>query len=228
MESAFPASRVALISAMTDSLAPIKAAFAEHWPEARLASVVDESLETDRARGDYAGPSFEARLRALAEYAASLEVGAVLFTCSAFAGEIGAVRAASALPVRRPDEALLARATERGEPVCILITFEPTRRALELQLDELRRARPGLPPVRVEVVPGALAALRAGKGDRHDELIAARAAAASEPTLALGQYSMTRAAAAVAARAGRAPLSGPACAVAELRATLGARTRRPA
>jgi hypothetical protein len=42
--------RIALVHALKHSIVPIEAAFASHWPEARLMNLLDDSLSADVAR----------------------------------------------------------------------------------------------------------------------------------------------------------------------------------
>ena len=81
------APRIALIHATPASIAPIEAAFAQHWPDARdrLQSILDDSLSRDAVEaGDGLGPAFNARMLDLCGYAVRNGADAVLFTCSAF------------------------------------------------------------------------------------------------------------------------------------------------
>jgi len=207
--------RIGLIHATPLAVEPTLSAFAQHWPEAQIVSLLDESLQSDVDNRGYDGPSFTLRILALAEYQVANGARGLLFTCSAFSEAIKAAGRAMDVPVLRPDEAAIEHALAMSRPVRILATFPPTLRVVRGLVDEFRDD-PGQ-PVCYSLVKGALEAIRKGDPARHDALIADSAARASEPVLVLGQYSMARAAALVEQQTGRAPITGPAHAVRMLR-----------
>jgi hypothetical protein len=210
--------RIALIHALRHSVAPVAAAFAKLWPEARLANLLDDSLSADLARDGALTPAMTDRFLALARYAQGCGADGILFTCSAFGPCIAACATALApLPVLRPNEAMIEEALEAAGPggrIGLLATFAPTLAAMPAEFG------PG-----VVVVPclaaGALAALDAGDVAGHD----AAAAEASRglrdcAVIALAQFSLARAAVAVAAATGRPVLTTSDSAVRKLRRLL--------
>jgi len=207
--------RIGLIHATPLAIEPALAAFTAHWPEAAPVNLLDESLQSDADDTGYDGPSFTQRILALAKYQVANGAKALLFTCSAFSDAIKAAARALDVPVLRPDEAAIERALGIGPPVRVLATFSPTLRVVRGLVEEFRDDPDQ--PVGFTLVEGALDAMRTGDGARHDRLIAEAAAAATEPVLVLGQYSMARAATLVEQRAGREPITGPAHAVRMLR-----------
>ncbi|MGY2934384.1 hypothetical protein ACVWZ6_003986 [Bradyrhizobium sp. GM6.1] len=88
--------RIALIHALKHSIAPIEAAFAKVWPEARLMNLLDDSLSSDLARDGKLNDAMTERFLALGRYAAATGADAILFTCSAFGPCIEAVARAHA------------------------------------------------------------------------------------------------------------------------------------
>ena len=66
--------RIALIHALKHSIAPIEAAFATAWPEARLMNLLDDSLSADLARDGKLNDAMTDRFLALGDYEA--ETGA--------------------------------------------------------------------------------------------------------------------------------------------------------
>lgn len=215
--------RIALIHALAHSLAPIEAAFARLWPEARRTNLLDDSLSADLARDGALTPAMTGRFLALARYAADSGADGILFTCSAFGPCIEACAAALApMPVLKPNEAMieeavaLAGATGR---VGLLASFAPTLASMP---PEFAAAAPGL-RLQPCLAEGALAALDAGDGPGHDAA-AGRAAAALAgcDAVALAQFSLARAAEAVAHATGRPVLTTPDSAVRKLRRMLGA------
>ncbi|WP_439814328.1 arylsulfatase [Zavarzinia sp. CC-PAN008] len=212
------AMRIGLIHALRQSPPPIEAAFALGWPQAVLEQVLDTSLSEDLARDGALGPAMTDRFLVHGRAMAARGVDAILFTCSAFGPCIDAVaHALRPLPVRKPNAAMVAEATAIGRRIALVATFGPT-------LDTM----PAEFPPDVTIVPilaeGALAALAAGDVAGHDRLAAQAAArgAAGCDVIALAQFSLARAAPAVAAATGLPVLTTPEAAVRELKAALGA------
>ena len=119
--------RIALIHALKHSIAPIEAAFAKAWPEARLMNLLDDSLSADLAQEGRLNDAMAERFLALGRYAAATGADAILFTCSAFGPCIEEVaRAHAPMPVLKPNEAMIERAAAMGRRIGLLSTFPPT------------------------------------------------------------------------------------------------------
>ena len=104
--------RIALIHALTHSIAPINDAFARDWPEAVRMNLMDDSLSADLARsGRWLDNAMHRRFIALGDYAVSSGADGILFTCSAFGPCIEAVAARHpGIPVLKPNEAMVTQA----------------------------------------------------------------------------------------------------------------------
>jgi hypothetical protein len=219
--------RIALIHALRHSPPPIEAAFATAWPEAVLMNLLDDSLSADLARQGALTPAMTERFLTLGRYATGTGADGILFTCSAFGPCIEAVATEQVgTPVLKPNEAMiddavaaaLAAARGRRPRIGLLASFAPTLVSMPPEF-----------PDSVEIVPmlaeGALAALDRGEPLEHDRL-AAEAAKRFESipggvdVIALAQFSLARAASAVAAATGRPVFTTPASAVARLRSLL--------
>lgn len=208
--------RIALIHALRHSPPPIEAAFRAAWPEAVLMNLLDDSLSADLSREGHLTPAMTARFLTLARYAAGTGADGILFTCSAFGPCIEACAAELApLPVLKPNEAMFEDLLALGaRRVGLLASFPGT----------LASMPPEFPPA-TQVVPclaeGALAALDAGDAAAHDRLAAEAARRIADcDAIVLGQFSLARAAAAVAQATGRPVLTTPGSAVAKLRRVL--------
>ncbi|MEZ2297023.1 aspartate/glutamate racemase family protein [Variovorax sp. RCC_210] len=200
--------RIALIHALSHSVAPINEAFARDWPEAVRMNLLDDSLSADLARdGKGLDAAMHERFQRLAQYAVDTGARGILFTCSAFGPCIEAVaRRHAGIPVLKPNEAMVEEAAEKvAETMAqgqgrlgLIATFAPTLASMppEFASDtELETA----------LAEGALDALNAGDTQRHDALIAAQAAALRErgcTRIALAQFSMARARTACEAASG--------------------------
>jgi len=212
--------RIALIHALAHSVAPVNEAFERAWPEAVRMNLLDDSLSADLARDGGLDGRMTERFLALGEYAFRTGASAILFTCSAFGPCIDAVaRRWPRHPVLKPNEAMVGEAAalaRRGRSrVALVATFAPTLASMPAEF-----------PSGVTIVPvlaeGALAALDRGDGARHDALVAEAVAqsALDVDVVALAQFSLARASAAVSRVVTCPVLTTPASAVRELRARL--------
>ena len=213
--------RIFLIHATPLSLAPIADAFARLWPEAELANLLDDSLSRERARDGRLTQAMTGRFLALARYAEDAGAEAILFTCSAFGPAIEACRTRSAVPMLKPNEAMLEEALAVGADIGLIASFPPSLPALEEELREAARAAGKAIRVHTALAAGAMEALGAGNAATHDRLIAAAAKSLSDcDVVCFAQFSMSGAAAAAAAASGRRVLTTPDSAVAKLRRLL--------
>ncbi len=215
--------RIALIHALAHSPPPIEAAFARLWPEVRRTNLLDDSLSADLARDGALTPAMTERFLTLARYARGTGADAILFTCSAFGPCIEACAEALApMPVLKPNEAMIEEALALAGPtgrIGLMASFAPTLASMP---PEFAAAAP-----RMALVPclaeGSLAALDRGDGAEHDRLAGVAAAALKEcDAIALSQFSLARAAGAVAAATGKPVLTTPDSAVRKLKRLLGA------
>jgi hypothetical protein len=214
--------RIALIHALKHSIAPIEEAFARLWPAARLANLLDDSLSADLARDGALTPAMTDRFLTLARYARSSGADGILFTCSAFGPCIEAcARDLAPMPVLKPNEAMvedIVALIGRTGRVGLLASFPPT---LVSMPPEFAAAAPEMLVV-PKLADDALAALDRGDGPAHDRAAAAAALSLTHcDAIALGQFSLARAATLVAEATGRPALTTPDSAVRKLRRLLG-------
>jgi Asp/Glu/hydantoin racemase len=204
--------RIALISALYHSIAPISAAFETMWPEPKLANILDTSLSGDLANG-HSLDSMTPRFLRLAHYAVDTGADAILFTCSAFGPCIEAVAAEFPnMPVLKPNEAMIEDA-EAYARVGLMATFGPSLNTLPAEFGR---------PIQMKLIEGALAALDMGDVATHDRLSAeaAQSFAAECDVIALGQFSLARAADGIAKATGLPVLTTPGSAVKKLQRLL--------
>lgn len=217
-EAAGKPKRIALIHALAHSPGPIREEFLRQWPECFLMNLLDDSLSADLAAAP--GGLDEAmvrRFQSLGDYAVATGADAILFTCSAFGPCIEAVATRHPqIPVRKPNEAMIAQAVALRTRVGLLASFAPTLKSMPAEF----------PPeceIDCELAAGAMAALDAGDLDEHDRLVVAAAQrlhARGCGAIALTQFSLARAAGAVAEAVPLPVLTTVGTAVAELRARL--------
>jgi Asp/Glu/hydantoin racemase len=209
--------RIALIHALAHSPAPINAAMARDWPEAVRMNLLDDSLSADLARSGRLDDSMTARFVALADYAVSTGANGILFTCSAFGPCIDAVaRRHAALPVLKPNEAMVVEALGLGGRIGLVASFQPT-------LDSMPPEFGTGAALESRLAEGALDALNRGDTAAHDAAAADAAAWLAErgcTVIALAQFSLARARDVVARRTGLPVLTTVDSAVRELRRRL--------
>lgn len=209
--------RIAVIHALKHSIAPSEAAFAELWPEARIANLLDDSLSADLARESCLTAEMTERFLTLARYARRAGADGILFTCSAFGPCIEACAADLApMPVLKPNEAMIEEAVRLAGPngrIGLIATFAPTLRTMPAEF-----------PAGTDVTPllaeGALAALDGGDIAGHDRAAAQAATAHPCDLIALAQFSLARAAPVVASATGLPCVTTPHSAVRKLRRLL--------
>jgi aspartate/glutamate racemase len=192
--------RIALIHALSHSVAPINDAFARDWPEARRMNLLDDSLSADLARnGKGLDDTMHERFQRLAQYAVDTGAQGILFTCSAFGPCIEAVaRRHAGIAVLKPNEAMVEEVAQGQGRLGLIATFAPTLASMPPEFSDGTA-------LELALAEGALDALNAGDTQRHDALIAAQAAALRErdcTRIALAQFSMARARAACEAASG--------------------------
>lgn len=210
--------RVVLIHATPIAVEPIKAAFVEHWPDAQMVNILDDSLSPDRARESELSDRMTSRIIDLASYAVKIGADGVLFTCSAFGSAIEEAAKRYPVPVLKPNEAMFEAALSKGARAAMIATFAPAKAGME---EEFRREAGRLRPdasLSTYVVEPAMAALLAGDADRHNELVAAKASQLSDfDAIMLAHFSTSRAIAATRAATPIPVLTSPETAVAKLR-----------
>ncbi|MCP4563264.1 MAG: arylsulfatase [Bosea sp.] len=207
--------RIALIHALRHSPPPIEAAFARLWPQATLMNLLDDSLSADLSRDGRITEAMTGRFLSLASYARATGADGILFTCSAFGPCIEAVqRALSPIPVLKPNEAMIEEAMAIGGRIGLLASFGPTLQSMPPEFPDSLTVMPKL-------ADGALAALDRGDGAEHDRLagLAARDLTGCD-AIALAQFSLARAAPAVAEATGKRVLTTPDSAVRKLKRLL--------
>jgi Asp/Glu/hydantoin racemase len=193
------APRIALIHALAHSPGPVQQEFARQWPECRLMNLLDDSLSADLAVAGGLDEAMFQRFHSLADYAVGTGADAILFTCSAFGPCIEAVADRhTTIPVLKPNQAMIAEAAQIGSRlgtrVGLIASFAPTLSTMPAEFP------PGI-EIDCELAEGALAALDAGDLDDHERRVVAAARRLQERgcgAIALAQFSMARAASAVA------------------------------
>jgi Asp/Glu/hydantoin racemase len=128
------------------------------------------------------------------ESAADAGADLVVVTCSSMGGATEAIARREGWPLERIDTAMADRAVELGRRIAVLATL-PSALDPTAALVEARAAERG---IEIELTrglaSGAFAALQAGDGERHDDLVreAFRAVLGRVDVIVLAQASMGR------------------------------------
>lgn len=207
--------RIALIHALRHSPPPIEAAFRKLWPEASLMNLLDDTLSQDLARDGALTASMEERFLTLARYAVGTGAAGILFSCSAFGPCIDRVKSEFPdIPVLKPNEAMIEEAVALSSRIGLLASFAPSLHSMPPEF-----------PVGTALVPklaeGAMAALDRGDLDAHDHAALQAALSLRDcDVIALAQFSLARAAEAIAKATGLPVLTTPDSAVRKMRQLL--------
>ncbi len=225
---------IALVHALADSMPPAISAFESGWPEAEIFNVVDDSLYKDLEAGTSSPDAVVERFLKLARYTlgqttAGRKPQGLLFCCSAFGYAIDAVKREFQLPILTPAEAALGDALKAGPRIGLIASAEGAVRPLAEELRAIASPQ-GRP---FELIPaiarGAMAALRAGRFQEHDSIVAdTMATQPKTDAIILGQFTMSRAAAAIRPPQGTRLYTTPSSAVQKLRSLLGDVATQPA
>ena len=214
--------RIALIHATPAAVDPIRAAFAEAWPEPDLVNLLDDSLSRDRALAPDLTDDMYRRFDTLGRYALSFGADGILFTCSAFGPAIERVARAVPVPVLKPNEAMFGEAIAIGGRIGMLATFESSIASMGAEFATAAAAARSAVTLQSVFVPHAMAALLAGQRDHHDALIEQAAAALAHcDAIMLAQFSMAPTADRLRQQMPDVPvLTSPGAAVAAMKARL--------
>lgn len=201
------AGRIALLHALAESIEPINDAFYRLWPEVSTFNVLDDSLSRDCEQLGELSKGIYTRIESLARYAVDaggdgMPTLGIIFTGTAFGPAVVAARQIMSVPLLMPHEAAFRMAATRARHLLLLTTFAPSSRLLNDDLAGIIASTGGNVRCEGKFVDGALQALRDGRPDVHDRLIASAASGSRADCIVLGQFSMARAAATVTAYTG--------------------------
>ena len=213
--------RIGAVHALTASIAPIEAAFAETWPAAELVNLCDESLYADYARWGRETEEITRRVTALLEYSVQSGAQGILFSGSLFSQSVQAARTKMRVPVLTAYEAMIEAAFAAGKRLGVLATVPDTIAAIERDTADYAAAHGLTFTLRSQLVVGAMDALRGGDSSRHDSLVAEAANELADcEALMLAQHSMGRSRRLITTVPGRHLVTSPDTAVLKLKRLL--------
>ncbi|MDR5836269.1 arylsulfatase [Caballeronia sp. LZ034LL] len=213
---------IVLLHATPVAIAPIQAAFATDWPEAKLSNLLDDGLTAARGKSRDLDDALRQRFVRLARYGSETGANAVLATCSAFGPAIEAADEALPIPVCKPNTAMFADALAQGQSIAMLATFAPALPTMVTEFfEEAERSNPGA-TLSTFLVDDAIDHLRAGDAATHNRLVADKAASLhGYDAIMLAHFSTAQALDAVTAVAACPVFSAPRSAIAHLKRRLG-------
>jgi hypothetical protein len=181
-------------------------------------NLLDDSLSADLEKDGRLTDKMSQRFKILTQYAFATGANGVLFTCSAFGPCIDAARDESGgKPVLKPNEAMIDEAVAAGGTIGLIATFGPT-------LDSMPGEFPEGATVRTALADGAMDALNRGNSAAHDALAVKAAMSMKDcDVIALAQFSLARAAPAIAAATGKKVFTTPDSAVRKIKQLCGVR-----
>ncbi len=217
------APNIVLFSVHKDAMEAAVRAFESDWPAARISNLMDDGLFAwVRSTGGVV-PEMYGVFRTLARYMIDRGADGILYTCSAFRECIDACIAEFDVPQLKPNDAMIEQALDAGSRIAVVATVGPTIPSISAEFEEMAAARGQKVELVPYVVEGAFDALAGGDAARHDALVAARAREIKGcDVIALAQFTLSRAAPAVAAISSIPVLNSPGAAVAKMRRMLGA------
>ncbi|WP_026973093.1 aspartate/glutamate racemase family protein [Aliagarivorans marinus] len=206
-------SKITLIHAVDIAIAPVRRAFAQHWPEAQVTHLWDEALGLERAKSPQLTPALRDRVAVLYQLALSGGADAVMYTCSAFGEAIEGLAADASLPVLKPNQAMFDEAIALGQPVAMLGSFQPAMEGMEREFLNAAEGCGKCLALRSVCVPEARTALQAGDLDVHNQLMLDALQQVKEPVVMLAHFSSAPAKDLLELRSDKTVLSSPDCAV---------------
>src|SRR5947209_9315272 len=194
MSQSETARRVALLHTTPVSTGPMKAGFAEWFPEAELVHIIDDSLLPE-VRSHGVTPAVRKRLTLYALAAEATGAAALLNCCSSISETAALLRQVVALPVVQVDEPMAEAAVRAGRRIGVFATLETTTGPSTELVRRVAQEMGQEVSVRPYLCEGAFDRLQAGDLEGHDDLLAEalKRAAGEIDTAVLAQASMARA-----------------------------------
>jgi aspartate/glutamate racemase len=207
-----------LFSVHKDAMDAAVRAFAAGWPEARVSNLLDDSLFAWVREAGGVVPEMYDVFRTLTRHMVTRGAEGILFTCSAFRQVIDECIEEFDVPILKPNDAMIENALDRGDRIAVLATVAPTIPSISVEIEEIAAARGRSVKLVPCVVDHAFDALARGDVETHDRLVAERARQISDcDAIALAQFTLSRAAAAVQAVNGIPVYNSPGAAVGRMR-----------
>ena len=209
---------ITLFSVHKDAMEAAVRAFESDWPEARFSNLLDDGLFAWVREAGGVVPEMYDVFRTLTRYMVSRGTDGILFTCSAFRKVIDTCIAENAVPILKPNDAMIEQALKAGSRLAVMATVGPTIPSISAEIEAYAGARGQQVTLTPVVVDGAFDALAGGDPARHDALVAAQAKTIRDcDAIVLAQFTLSRAVPVVQAVSNIPVFNSPGAAVAKLR-----------
>jgi phosphohistidine swiveling domain-containing protein len=224
MSNANPRPLVALISATTAAIGPAVTGLRQHFPDARTWNILDDLL-LDEAERTGLTRALSERMARLIDHALQEGAAGVLLTCSMY-GEVAQRFRGQPVPVLASDEAAFSAAIgAEYRRVLVVASFDAALADSRTRFAEACRSAGKDVDVAGLVATDAFDAAK--RGDTAALATALRNACAPAmgaiDAVLLAQYSLAPAASVLGKELGVPVMSGPACAGAALRTSIGSK-----
>ncbi len=215
------APNIVLFHVHKDAMDAAVRAFTADWPEARISNILEDGLFAwVRETGGVVPEMYDA-FRTLTNYAVGRGAEGILYSCSAFGECIDACIAEHDIPMLKPNDAMIEQALDHGPRIAVVATVAATIPTISYEIEEMAAKRGQAIELLPYVVDGAFDALAAGNAAKHDLLVADVAEKIEGcDVITLAQFTLSRAAPAVAMVTDIPVLNSPGAAVAKLRELL--------
>ncbi|MCY9069586.1 aspartate/glutamate racemase family protein [Bacillus inaquosorum] len=163
--------RIGLIHATMNSVAPIHRAFSLHSVDVALINFMDEGLIYELNATNKITTRMIFRLCELAGKAVESKVDAILFTCSSFTPYISKIASLLPVPVLSSDISMLQEAVKRSANISIVATVQTAAPTTKGMLFELAKKQKKKIEVNTYFISKAFHELQKGNESGHDKLI---------------------------------------------------------
>ena len=212
---------ITLFHVHKDAMNAAVAAFDQDWPEARISNILDDGLFAWVNEAGGVVPEMFDAFHRLTAYAVDRGAEGIVFSCSAFRECIDSCAATFDRPILGPNEAMIEAALEAGPRIGVLATVAPTIPSISAEIEEKARQTGRNVTLSACYVENAFAAMAAGDGEAHDRMVADAAAKVTNvDVIVLAQFTLSRAAPAVAQATDIPVLNSPGAAVEKMRTLL--------
>jgi Asp/Glu/hydantoin racemase len=168
--------------------------FREILPEVHVTNIVDDTMSREVIKIGHVTPDLTRRVCHYVLAAAAMDVNAIFNTCSSMGPAFDVARYLVDVPIVKIDDGMSEKVVQEGQKIGVLATAGSTL----VPTINLIQEKAALAEKNIEtqqaLCDGAFLVLMGGEVDRHDDMVAQKAAEVAKwaDTLVLAQASMTR------------------------------------
>ncbi len=188
--------RIGFIHATCNAVAPIMDTARVLYPEITVVNFVDEQLLEHANRVGGIDPAGLRQFGRALFTAAEAELDGIVVACTVYSPMAAYFQPFLEVPILGIDRAMIEQAVDSGEKIGLLGTTAPSVPAMKKQMLEYAAAIGKVPTIAERTVVDAMARLRGGNSQAHDDLIrkaALELISEGCTTIVLSQITMARA-----------------------------------